>query len=136
MTCPVADNSGTVEVLIVEDDQDVCDAVSETLVDAGYAVLTAMNGALALSALRASNELPCLILLDLMMPVMDGERFLQEMGKDPRLSRLPVVLLTADGPAITDAVTHLHLDGLRKPVEMSDLLLTVSKYCTPQTALR
>jgi CheY-like chemotaxis protein len=131
MACPLAPDSATSDILIVEDDQDVRDALSETLVDAGYAVSTAVNGALALRALRASNELPRLVLLDLMMPVMDGERFLQEMRKDPRLSVLPVVLLTADGRAVTQAATFGHSDGLRKPVQRGDLLFTIAKYCKP-----
>src|SRR5688572_2385178 len=91
-------------VLVVEDDQDVCDSVCDTLVDAGYAVARATNGRLALNALEAPNELPDLVLLDLMMPVIDGEQFLQEVRKDPRLSALPVVLLTADRQALARAV--------------------------------
>lgn len=122
-------------VLVVEDDQDVRDTVCETLEDIGYAVSTATNGLLALNALEAScareaeRALPGLILLDLMMPVMDGERFLQELRKDPRFSALPVVLLTADGHAATKAVRLGANHGLRKPVQLNDLIATVSKYC-------
>lgn len=117
------------KVLYVEDDEDLCDVVSETLEDAGYAVSIAANGAIAMTALQAASDLPCLILLDLMMPVMDGEHFLQEMRRDPRLSAVPVVLLTADGHATTKAVTLGVHGGLGKPVELNDLLSTVSTYC-------
>jgi two-component system, chemotaxis family, chemotaxis protein CheY len=115
-------------VLVVEDDQDVCDSVCDTLVDAGFAVSKASNGRLALHALEAPNALPGLVLLDLMMPVIDGAHFLREMRKDPRLSALPVVLLTADRHATTQAVALGADHGLRKPVQLVDLIATVSKY--------
>jgi CheY-like chemotaxis protein len=117
------------QVLVVEDNDDIRDAVAESLGDAGYGVWVAANGVIALRALRESPDLPCLILLDLMMPVMDGAEFLQEMRSDPRLSALPVVLVTADGNAITKAAALGTHGGLRKPVQLNDLLATVSKYC-------
>ena len=117
------------KVLVVEDNEDIRDAVTESLEDAGYDVWGAADGAIAIDALRNSNDLPCLILLDLMMPVMDGAKFLQEMRRDPRLSALPVVVVTADGNAITKATALGTHDGLRKPVDLDDLLSTVSKYC-------
>ncbi len=116
-------------VLLVEDDQDVCDAVSEALEDAGFHVNAAANGAVALSALQSSAELPCLVLLDLMMPVMDGEHFLEQARRDPRLSMLPVVLMTADGHATAKATSLGVLAGLKKPVTLEDLLSAVSKHC-------
>jgi two-component system, chemotaxis family, chemotaxis protein CheY len=116
-------------VLVVEDDQDVCDSVCDTLVDAGYAVSKAANGLIALQALEAATALPDLVLLDLMMPVLDGECFLRELRGDPRLSALPVVLLTADRQATTQAVALGADHGLRKPVQLVELVATVSKYC-------
>ncbi len=117
------------KVLVVEDNEDIRDAVAVSLEDAGYDVSVAANGAIAIDALRESNDLPCLILLDLMMPVMDGVQFLQEMRSDPRLSALPVVVITADGSAITKATALGTHGGLRKPVRLKELLSTVSKYC-------
>ena len=117
------------KVLVVEDNEDIRDAVAVSLEDAGYDVSVAANGAIAIDALRESNDLPCLILLDLMMPVMDGVQFLQEMRSDPRLSALPVVVITADGSAITKATALGTHGGLRKPVRLNELLSTVSKYC-------
>src|SRR5205814_7531087 len=104
------------------------EAVVESLEDAGYGVWAAANGAIALGALRALDTLPCLILLDLMMPVMDGAEFLQEMRRDPRLSALPVVVVTADGNATRKAAALGTHGGLKKPVQLNDLLSTVSKY--------
>jgi two-component system, chemotaxis family, chemotaxis protein CheY len=118
-------------VLLVEDDADVCDAVKETLEDEGYDVAVAENGLRAMNILQASGPLPCLVLLDLMMPVMNGEEFLQEMRKEPRLSSVPVVLLTADGSVPHKARVLNVAAGLRKPVELRDLLATVSEHCRP-----
>ena len=76
---------GARQVLVVEDDRDVCDAIRESLEDAGYRVCAASNGADALALLRDLGAMPDLILLDLMMPVMDGERFLEEFRREGRL---------------------------------------------------
>lgn len=117
------------KIMVIDDNEDIRDAVTESLEDVGYGVWGAANGAIAIDALRESNDLPCLILLDLMMPVMDGAQFLQEMRKDPRLSALPVIVVTAGDSAIAKA-TDLGTHGrLLKPVQLNELLSTVSKYC-------
>lgn len=117
------------KVLIVEDDRDLCDAVSESLLEAGYDVAVAGNGAVAIEVLETSRVQPGLILLDLMMPVMDGEEFLHEIRKQPRWAALPVVVFTADGQAVTKVVSLGAQGALRKPVKLDDLLDTVSRYC-------
>ena len=122
--------NGLPKVLVVEDDQDVRDAVGETLEDAGYRVTTAGNGALALHALQSSDGLPNLILLDLMMPVMDGEHFLEELKREPRYDRVPVVLLTADANAGILAGKRGVEGALRKPVQLDDLLSTVERFAS------
>src|SRR5262249_41279306 len=119
------------KILVVEDDQDLGDAVSQSLEDAGYGVSVAANGAIAMSTLKEPDDLPCVILLDLMIPVMDGENFMLEMRRDPRLPALPVIVLTADGCAPAKATALGARDGLRKPIELDELLATVSKYCDP-----
>jgi CheY-like chemotaxis protein len=115
-------------VLVVEDDRDVCDAICESLQEAGYQVASAENGAEALTWLRDCLALPGLILLDLMMPVMDGERFLEEFRKERRWSALPVVVLTADGRASNRASDLGAVCGLRKPIQLDDLLNAVSRH--------
>lgn len=121
-------NDALPQVLVVEDDQDVRDAVGETLEDAGYAVSTAGNGALALDTLESSKGLPDLILLDLMMPVMDGERFLEHFKNEPRYQEVPVVLLTADSNA-RHLAGKLGVHGaLTKPVQLDELLSTVERF--------
>ena len=113
------------------DDRDLAEALGEALRDAGYSVVSAPQGAAALEALRGSNPLPDLILLDLMMPVMDGHEFVAELRKDPRLSPIPVVLLTADGRVHQEVVALKAVAGLRKPVRFEVLIAMVAKFCPP-----
>jgi CheY-like chemotaxis protein len=118
-------------VLLVEDDVDVREAVTDTLEDAGYRVIAARHGQEALEVLRNGGPRPCLILLDLMMPVMDGWQFRDLQSKDPELADIPVVALSAHG--------GLHAlgaaDHLRKPVQLRALMDVVERFCgnaTPQ----
>src|SRR5262245_34872901 len=82
-------------VLIVDDDYDIRATLHEILSDEGYDVASSANGFEALQALR-SGTAPCLILLDLMMPVMDGWQFRAQQLSDPTLASIPVVVLSAD----------------------------------------
>src|SRR5437762_2793351 len=83
-------------VMIVEDDLDIRDALTQILEFEGYHVVSAENGQQALTQLQ-HGEHPGLILLDLMMPVMDGWQFRLEQQKDAKLSDIPVVIISADG---------------------------------------
>jgi CheY-like chemotaxis protein len=112
-------------VLVVDDDRDIRDSLRELLLDAGYAAVAAENGRAALDRLRAGCR-PALILLDLMMPVMDGLAFRSEQLADPALVTIPVVLITAAGrPATEDlgAVTVLH-----KPLRMRQVLAAIHRH--------
>jgi len=87
----------------------------------GFVVVVAANGQEALGQLRAAPH-PDLILLDLMMPIMDGWQFRREQAQDPSLSAIPVVVLSADGNVQQKAVS-LHVAGyLQKPVDVESLL--------------
>lgn len=111
-------------VMVVEDDRDVRDAVEEVLQDHGLRTIAAANGALALALLRAAGaEPPGLILLDLMMPVMDGIELLAELRSDPELARIPVVVTSA-GITVLDGVAHLP-----KPFDLEALVALVRHYC-------
>jgi CheY-like chemotaxis protein len=81
-------------ILVVEDDDDIRDSLKELLEEEGYAVEVAGNGQQALLQLR-SEPLPELILLDLMMPVMDGWQLQTELQQDPQLAGIPVVVISA-----------------------------------------
>ena len=107
-------------VLLVEDDADVREDLAFLIEMRGYRALAAANGAEALEALRRS-ERPRLILLDLMMPVMDGWAFRAEMLRDPRLADIPVVLLSG-AVDVRDEAASLQAAGvLTKPIDLDRL---------------
>jgi CheY-like chemotaxis protein len=113
-------------VLVVEDDVAIRDTLVEVLEDEGFQVVWAANGAEALASLKAGH-LPDVILLDVMMPVMDGFAFRQLQRKDPRLARIPTVVLTAGSgvEARLDALApHAFLP---KPFELGQLIDTVER---------
>src|ERR1700679_2088809 len=83
-------------ILIVEDDQGIRETLVEILDSEGYIVLSASNGLEALQVLRSTAVKPDLILLDLMMPVMDGLSFKAQSSQDPSLAKIPVVIMSAD----------------------------------------
>jgi CheY-like chemotaxis protein len=116
-------------VLVVEDDADILHALVQVLEDEGHSVRTAVNGRAALDLLRApGTHPPRVILLDLMMPVMDGWTFRAEQLRDPTLAQIPVVLLTADTGAEEKTAQLKIAVSLRKPVELPRLLATVEAY--------
>lgn len=110
------------EVLVVDDDVDIREALSDTLEHRGYAVVTARNGREALDFLR-SRRPPAVILLDLMMPVMDGYEFLEARQSDPALSAIPVVIISA-GQGVDRARLGTSAPVLSKPVRLAELLAT------------
>lgn len=112
-------------ILLVDDDADIRSTLSEVLEDAGYCVASAGNGEEALESLR-SNAAPCLILLDLMMPRMDGFQFRTEQRKDPELATIPIVVLTA-GSSKTDELAAVAV--LRKPFNVESLIATIHQHC-------
>ncbi len=113
-------------VLIVDDDDDIRETITIVLEDEGYSVASAANGEEALAYLRAgTTSLPQLILLDLMMPVMDGIEFRAEQQKDPRLAAIPVVVITASGNATARAKTMRANAMIQKPIALDTLLATI-----------
>ncbi len=116
------------EILIVEDDADIREDLAALLKEEGYSVATATNGLEALERLR-SDPLPCVILLDLMMPVMSGWDFRAKQLADPTLASVPVVLLSA----ATDLRRHAEqlkvADYLAKPIQLDRLFKTVERHC-------
>lgn len=114
-------------ILIVEDDFDVRGALAEVLSDCGFDVRAASDGVEALELLDA-GLVPRVILLDLMMPRMDGVELRRRLLECDAYAALPVVLLTADRR--DDERGGLVVDGkLSKPVDLDDLLAVVTRYC-------
>jgi CheY-like chemotaxis protein len=115
------------DVMVVEDDYAIRETLRELLEEEGYRVTQASNGAEALARLRAMTA-PRLILLDLMMPVMDGWEFRRAIRGDERLAHVPVIILSADH-ALEQKVSNLSVQGyLPKPFELDDLLQAVERY--------
>jgi CheY-like chemotaxis protein len=116
-------------VLIVEDDPDIRGAIAEVLTDGNYRALLASNGADALAELRAAAPTPCVILLDVMMPVMDGKEFRNQQRGDETLRGIPVVVLSAHADATNYAEQMQAAGFLKKPVDLSTLLEIVEQFC-------
>jgi CheY-like chemotaxis protein len=118
------------DVLLVEDDADLRETVSEVLQDRGLLAVAAANGRQALDVLRSEAGMPAVILLDLMMPVMDGWEFLVHKREDPGLARLPVVVLTAYAGS-SDLAQELGVERvLKKPIELAQLIDVLDQYRT------
>lgn len=113
-------------VLIVEDDRDLREMMGQLLTLEGFSAAAVANGRDALEYLRR-GDLPNLILLDLMMPVMDGWEFRRIQQEDPSLAALPVIVLSAIEPTrMTDFGTATFLT---KPLDFDRLLELVRAYC-------
>jgi CheY-like chemotaxis protein len=116
-------------VLIVEDDPDIREFMQFLLSASGYETMTAANGEEALR--RMKERRPCMVLLDLMMPVMDGFDFRARQLEDPALAPVPVLCLTAmfDPAYVTE---RLSVPCLNKPVSVDRLLMEVEERCQPR----
>jgi CheY-like chemotaxis protein len=119
-------------VLVVDDDPDIRETVIEVLQENGHRAQGASNGVEALERLRGSDELPCLILLDLMMPTMDGQAFRAEQLKDPQLSPIPVVVISAFRDSAEKAKELAAAAHLTKPVTLEELMAVVERFCDDQ----
>jgi CheY-like chemotaxis protein len=111
--------AGRANVLVVDDDEAIRDVVAEVLREEGYDVVCAQNGLQALRELEGNGHTD-LVLLDLMMPVMSGWEVLEEMQGNDRLSRIPVVVVSAmSAPGVSE--------HLAKPIDLDRLLDTVGR---------
>jgi CheY-like chemotaxis protein len=121
--------SGGGHILIVEDAEDLCACMAELLRAEGYAVTCARGGREALAHLESAEQLPQLVLLDLMMPDMDGQEFRARQRADPRFSRIPIVLMTAAGDVRATAAKLGACDCLKKPFKDIETILQVIDRC-------
>ena len=115
-------------VLIVDDDVDIREAVAELLADGDYGAVVAGNGRDALEQLHAMDEKPCVILLDLRMPLMNGFEFRALQQADPVLQGIPVIVVTANFEAaeVADMAASAFIE---KPFDSELLLETVNAAC-------
>jgi CheY-like chemotaxis protein len=113
-------------VLIVEDDEDLREMMAQLLTLEGFDAATVSNGREALEYLHTSST-PNVILLDLMMPVMDGWEFRRQLEADPTLAPVPVIVLSALDQA---RAAKIHAAAfLKKPLDFDRLLDLVRTYC-------
>src|SRR6516162_8634484 len=117
-------------ILVVEDDEAIRDILQFALEEHGYTVSFAANGQDGISVLKQMGQ-PCLILLDLMMPVMDGWEFAHAMEKDRRLKNNPIVLVTASCEKI-ESIPYKEV--LKKPLDIHRLFDTVGRYVEAEMA--
>ena len=118
-------------VVVVDDEPGVCETLQDVFEDDGYTVRTAADGAEALTLLRSLPHPPCVVLLDLLMPVMDGNAVYREMQADSQLREVTVVVTTSD-PSLAPAGVLI----MKKPVNLQILIDTVRRCCDEGESLR
>lgn len=122
------------KILVIDDDEDLRESLIAYLEDHGYATTGAVNGKHALDILSDPSEQPSLIVLDLMMPIMDGRMFREAQLTSPKLGAIPVILISAYDNA-AEIAQELNIDAhLSKPIDPDNFLrliedLTVPPYC-------
>jgi CheY-like chemotaxis protein len=115
-------------ILVVEDDADSRSALCDALIDAGYMPFAVGDGVEALDHLRTGAR-PNLIVLDLMLPRIDGWRFLSILADEPELSAIPVLVCTGAVDPHPPGVPRDHV--LQKPIKLDALMEFVTRYCGP-----
>jgi CheY-like chemotaxis protein len=118
-------------VLLVEDHQDAREALAALLRLSGFEVTEVSDGAEALLQLRTGLD-PCVILLDLMMPGVDGYQFREEQLRVPEFSAIPVVVISGAGRLDQRAADLGIRDFLPKPIDVERFLVLVAQYCQHQ----
>lgn len=117
-------------VLVVEDEDAICTYMEEIFKGEGYEVLSAPNGKAGIELLRTLKTLPSIIFLDMMMPVMDGRRFIDELQKNPenwRFKEIPLVVVTA----VQSPVMGNLVEVVRKPPDIDHLIALAAKHAKP-----
>jgi CheY-like chemotaxis protein len=121
-----ARRSGTRTVLVVEDDPELRSLFAQILADHGYAVRTAEDGLVGLEKMAA--ERPDLILLDMIMPVLDGHAFRKAQLADPSWRRIPVIVISATSEFLDPGATLGAKAVLGKPFDFDELLALVETW--------
>jgi CheY-like chemotaxis protein len=116
-------------VLVVEDDADIRASIADVLEHKGYMAVGAANGLEALDCLQRAERLPCLILLDLMMPIMDGNAFRAKQLENPAWSTIPVLLMSAYRD-IAEQAKSLGVEYLPKPLGVRRLMEGIERFCS------
>jgi CheY-like chemotaxis protein len=113
-------------ILLVDDDDDIRSTLFTVLTEEGFRVAASRNGQEAIEYLHAHRP-PCLILLDLMMPIMNGWQFCAAQSSDPELATIPVIVLTASSEGAAQAASLAVSDVLSKPLDLPVLLDAIER---------
>ena len=116
------------DVFVIEDDDLSLDAISRAIASFGYSVGAAASGEDALSVIARDDDLPRLILLDLVMPGMSGETFIDELRRRPRLAPIPVVLMSGRSDVASQAKRLNAAGYLKKPSSLGELRLLAARF--------
>lgn len=117
------------KILTVDDDEDIRHNISEMLELEGFEAVWAKNGQVAIDYMMAApdSELPDLVLLDFMMPVMNGQAFVETKAKLPRLANIPVVMMTASGN-LMNVMERVDTGGyMSKPMDITTVVKMVKQ---------
>lgn len=114
-------------ILVVEDDEAIRDSIVELMSEEGYKVTAARNGALGIAFLQETPLLPDLILLDLMMPVMDGFEFCRQKSAQPAWAKIPTMVMSADGHIVQKQSQTGATDYIKKPLDIDELIARIHK---------
>jgi CheY-like chemotaxis protein len=120
--------AGMSYVLIVQDSKDIADLAIRLLQQRGYTAYAVANSAEALDLLRESVHLPCLVLLDLCTPVMDGMAFRQQQTKEPRIANIPVIVFSSYSNVLRYGAQRIFDGYVCLPFEPDDLIQTITQY--------
>ena len=115
----------TTRILLVEDDKDILSSVRELLESHGYIVDTASNGMRALRLLKKAQPLPDLIVLDYMMPQMDGAEFRVAQERDARIAAIPILLMTTDANPDIKQIRIGARGYIKKPLDLGKFFAAI-----------
>jgi CheY-like chemotaxis protein len=119
------------EILVIDDDHELLEVLRIILAEEGYGVSVATDGESALAQLRAGLR-PAAILLDLMMPGMNGWSFRDELSSDPALADIPIIILSGDHRSVSEDTPPNVAHRLRKPIALSTLLDVLKDVSAPR----
>ena len=124
----------TRKILLVDDDVDLRQSLADALEHAGYQVVQASNGAEAIESLR-TGEPPDVVLLDLLMPVMNGWQFCELKQRDPNTAHIPVVAMSAAVSKDPNSPYYINVDDfIAKPVDLDALLSKIDRLTAQERA--
>jgi CheY-like chemotaxis protein len=118
-------------ILVVDDDEDIREALGMVLESHGHPVVGARDGTEALAHLKRETRRPCVILLDLMMPGMNGFELHEALCAEPAFATIPIVVITGAGVDVELMATTMSREILRKPFDMMTVLKVVHRHCAP-----